>query len=88
MANAKILKERLTACGLQVFGGDNAPYIWMRTPDKTKSWKFFDRLLYETAIAGTPGVGFGPSGEGYFRFTAFGSRQNTEEAAERLKKWL
>ncbi|MDR0699231.1 MAG: LL-diaminopimelate aminotransferase [Tannerella sp.] len=88
MTNAKILKKRLLECGLNVFGGDNAPYIWMQTPNKTKSWRFFDQLLYETAIVGTPGVGFGPSGEGYFRFTAFGSRKNTEEAAERLKKWL
>jgi LL-diaminopimelate aminotransferase len=88
MTNAKILKQGLIACGLNVFGGDNAPYIWIRTPNKTRSWKFFDRLLYEIAIAGTPGVGFGPSGEGYFRFTAFGNRENTEEAVSRLKKWL
>ncbi|MDR1115950.1 MAG: LL-diaminopimelate aminotransferase [Tannerella sp.] len=88
MTNAKILKQGLLTCGLNVFGGDNAPYIWIRTPNKTMSWKFFDRLLYEAAIAGTPGVGFGPSGEGYFRFTAFGNRENTEEAVSRLKKWL
>ncbi|MDR1381626.1 MAG: LL-diaminopimelate aminotransferase [Tannerella sp.] len=88
MTNARILKKGLSACGLNVFGGDNAPYIWIQTPNKTKSWKFFDRLLYEAAIVGTPGVGFGPSGEGYFRFTAFGSRENTEEAVHRLEKWL
>lgn len=88
MANAHLLKKGLTECGMQVYGGDNAPYLWMQTPDKMPSWKFFDRLLYETALVGTPGVGFGPSGEGYFRFTAFGSHENTEEALERLKKWL
>ncbi|MDR1524510.1 MAG: LL-diaminopimelate aminotransferase [Tannerella sp.] len=88
MTNAQILKNGLLSCGLNVFGGDNAPYIWMQTPNRTKSWKLFDRLLYETAIVGTPGVGFGPSGEGYFRFTAFGNRENTEEAVYRLKKWF
>ncbi|MDR0395405.1 MAG: LL-diaminopimelate aminotransferase [Tannerella sp.] len=88
MTNAQILKKGLTACGIQVFGGDNAPYLWIKTPNKTKSWKFFDQLLYDAAIVGTPGAGFGPSGEGYFRFTAFGNRENTEEAIERLKKWL
>ncbi|MDR2913809.1 MAG: LL-diaminopimelate aminotransferase [Tannerella sp.] len=88
MANARILKKGLTECGMNVFGGDNAPYLWMQTPKKMPSWKFFDQLLYEAAIVGTPGIGFGPSGEGYFRFTAFGSRENTEEALERLKKWF
>jgi LL-diaminopimelate aminotransferase len=88
MTNAQILKNGLRSCGLNVFGGDNAPYIWIQTPNRTKSWKFFDQLLYEAAIIGTPGVGFGPSGEGYFRFTAFGNRENTEEALFRLKKWL
>jgi LL-diaminopimelate aminotransferase len=88
MANAALLKKSLLDCGLRVFGGDNAPYIWIQTPDKMRSWKFFDRLLYETAIVGTPGSGFGPGGEGYFRFTAFNSRRNTAEAAERLKKWI
>jgi LL-diaminopimelate aminotransferase len=88
MTNARILKKGLTSCGIQVFGGDNAPYLWIRIPDHTKSWKFFDRLLFNAAIVGTPGAGFGPSGEGYFRFTAFGNRENTEEAIERLKKQL
>jgi LL-diaminopimelate aminotransferase len=88
MTNARILKQGLTSSGLSVFGGDNAPYLWIRTPGKIKSWKFFEQLLYDAAIAGTPGVGFGPSGEGYFRFTAFGSREDTEEAVERLKKCL
>ncbi|MDR3250744.1 MAG: LL-diaminopimelate aminotransferase [Tannerella sp.] len=88
MTNAKILKKGLTECGLEVYGGDNAPYLWMKTPNRATSWKFFDQLLYDTAVVGTPGSGFGPSGEGYFRFTAFGSRENTEEALERLKKWI
>jgi LL-diaminopimelate aminotransferase len=88
MQNARTLKKGLTDCGMRVFGGDNAPYLWMQTPEREQSWKFFDRLLYETATVGTPGVGFGPSGEGYFRFTAFGSHENTEEALERFKKWI
>ncbi|MDR0574845.1 MAG: LL-diaminopimelate aminotransferase [Tannerella sp.] len=88
MTNARILKKGLTECGMNVFGGDNAPYLWMQTPKKMPSWKFFDQLLYETAIVGTPGVGFGPGGEGYFRFTAFGSRECADEALERLKKWF
>ncbi len=88
MTNARILKKGLIECGMNVFGGDNAPYLWMQTPKKMPSWKFFDQLLYEAAIVGTPGVGFGPSGEGYFRFTAFGSREDTDEALERLKKWI
>ncbi|MDR1722347.1 MAG: LL-diaminopimelate aminotransferase [Tannerella sp.] len=88
MANARLLKKGLEDCGMKVFGGDNAPYLWMQTPDRISSWKFFDQLLYNVAIVGTPGVGFGPSGEGYFRFTAFGSRENTEEALERFRKWI
>jgi LL-diaminopimelate aminotransferase len=86
MTNARLLKQGLTASGLSVYGGDNAPYLWIQTPGQIKSWKFFDQLLYSLAIAGTPGVGFGPSGEGYFRFTAFGSREDTEEAVERIRK--
>ncbi len=88
MANATILKKGLIECGIKVYGGENAPYMWVQTPDGVSSWKFFEQLLYNTAIVGTPGVGFGPSGEGYFRFTAFGTRENTEEALNRLKKWL
>ncbi|MBN2402330.1 MAG: LL-diaminopimelate aminotransferase [Spirochaetes bacterium] len=86
MTNAKIILEGLKAVGLQAFGGVNAPYIWVKVPGGD-SWAFFDRLLNEINIVGTPGAGFGPSGEGYFRLTAFGSRENTEEAVERLKKW-
>jgi LL-diaminopimelate aminotransferase len=87
MDNAKLIREGLEATGLQIFGGTNAPYIWLKTPQDVTSWKFFDRLLYECHVVGTPGVGFGPSGEGYFRLTAFGSRENTQEAIERIKNW-
>ena len=68
-------------------GGVNAPYIWMKTPDKMTSWEFFDYLLGKANVVGTPGSGFGPSGEGYFRLTAFGSREDTEAAAERIKRY-
>ena len=88
MTNAKSMKEGLQACGLKVFGGDNAPYLWLQVPKGLTSWKFFDKLLYEVNIVGTPGVGFGPSGEGYLRLTAFGDRDETQEAMDRLKKWI
>jgi len=88
MTNAKIIREGLMSIGLQVFGGVNAPYIWLKTPNNMSSWTFFDKLLNEVNIVGTPGVGFGPSGEGYFRLTAFGSRQSTIEAIERIKTGL
>jgi LL-diaminopimelate aminotransferase len=86
MTNAKILKDGLQACGMTVFGGDNAPYLWIKTPKGVSSWKFFDTLLYQANIVGTPGVGFGPSGEGYLRLTAFGDRDETIEAVQRIKK--
>ncbi|MCM1517084.1 MAG: LL-diaminopimelate aminotransferase [Pseudoflavonifractor sp.] len=86
MRNAAILREGVSAAGLQVFGGVNAPYIWVKTPSGMTSWEFFDFLLDKCHIAGTPGVGFGPSGEGYFRLTAFGRYEDTVEAVERLKK--
>ena len=88
MTNARIMKEGLQQCGLKVYGGDNAPYLWIKTPKGLTSWKFFEKMLYEVSIVGTPGVGFGPSGEGYLRLTAFGDRDNTLEALARLKKWL
>ncbi len=88
MTNARIMKEGLEDCGLKVYGGENAPYLWLKCPDGLTSWKFFDKLLYEVKIVGTPGVGFGPSGEGYFRLTGFGDREDTIEAMARLKKWL
>lgn len=86
MTNAKILKDGLRECGLTAYGGDNAPYLWLKTPNGLSSWKFFDQLLYEANIVGTPGVGFGPSGEGYLRLTAFGDREDTIEAMSRIKK--
>lgn len=86
MTNAQIMKEGLLDCGFQLYGGDNAPYLWVKTPGGLTSWKFFDKLLYEVNIVGTPGVGFGPSGEGYLRLTAFGDREETQEAIERIKK--
>lgn len=84
--NAKIIREGLTAQGLKVYGGINSPYIWVKTPNGMSSWGFFDYLLNELNIVGTPGVGFGPSGEGYLRLTAFGTLENTKEAVNRLKK--
>lgn len=85
MKNAKTIKDGLAAAGYTVFGGVNAPYIWLKTPDNMSSWDFFDYLLENVNIVGTPGSGFGPSGEGYFRLTAFGSYENTVEALERIK---
>ena len=87
MRNAKILREGLSSIGLQVFGGVNSPYVWVKTPQGLSSWDFFGKLLSECNIVGTPGVGFGPSGEGYFRLTAFGSYDNTLRAVERLKRY-
>ena len=86
MNNAKIIRDGLTEAGYTVFGGVNAPYIWLKTPDRMTSWEFFDYLLEERNIVGTPGSGFGPSGEGYFRLTAFGSLENTKDAMERIRK--
>lgn len=86
MRNAKVLREGLAEAGLDVYGGVNAPYIWIKTPGGMSSWDFFDLLLSECNVAGTPGSGFGPSGEGYLRLTAFGRYENTVEAVERLKK--
>lgn len=85
MTNAKIIREGLASIGLEVYGGVNAPYIWLKTPNNMDSWAFFDKLLSEANIVGTPGVGFGQSGQGYFRLTAFGSRENTEKAVERIR---
>lgn len=88
MANARIMKEALESTGLKVFGGENAPYLWVKTPGEVNSWKFFEQMLYEANVVGTPGVGFGPSGEGYIRLTAFGERADCEEAMKRFRKWL
>jgi LL-diaminopimelate aminotransferase len=73
---------------LKVDGGADAPYVWLKTPDGVKSWDFFDRLLATAHVVGTPGSGFGPSGEGYFRLSAFNSRENVEEALSRLRRVL
>ena len=86
MKNAKTIYEGLKSAGYTVSGGVNAPYIWLQTPNKMSSWEFFDYLLNEANVVGTPGSGFGPSGEGYFRLTAFGTYENTLEAIERIKK--
>ena len=88
MDNARLMKEDLEACGLQVYGGENAPYLWVKTPDGLSSWKFFEKLLYEVYIVSTPGVGFGPSGEGYLRLTAFGDHKDTLEAIQRIQHWM
>ena len=85
MNNAKVIREGLSAAGYTVSGGVNAPYIWLKTPEKMTSWDFFDYLLNEAKVVGTPGSGFGPSGEGYFRLTAFGTYEKTLEAIERIK---
>ncbi|MDR1564161.1 MAG: LL-diaminopimelate aminotransferase [Oscillospiraceae bacterium] len=83
--NAKLIREGLISAGFEnVFGGINAPYIWLKTPNKLTSWEFFDKLLNEVGVVGTPGSGFGPSGEHYFRLTAFGSTENTKEAIARI----
>jgi LL-diaminopimelate aminotransferase len=86
MANAKILRDGLVASGFTVFGGVHAPYLWLRTREGARSWDFFDRLLTECQVVGTPGSGFGPGGEGYFRLSAFNSRANIEEALSRIRR--
>jgi len=88
MENARIIREGLTAAGIQCYGGVNAPYIWLKSPQGMSSWDFFDKLLDECHVVGTPGSGFGPSGEGYFRLSAFGERSNVETAVRRIReKW-
>jgi len=88
MTNAKIIREGLSEVGLTAYGGINAPYIWLKTPNDMKSWDFFDKLLTEVNVVGTPGAGFGPCGEGYFRLTSFGDRDKTVEAMKRIKTKL
>jgi len=85
MQNAQIMKDALSRVGLKVYGGDDAPYLWVATPDGLSSWQFFERLLHRAQVVCTPGVGFGPSGEGYIRLTAFGNRERTIEALNRIK---
>jgi LL-diaminopimelate aminotransferase len=84
MENARLIRDGLSAANFTVFGGEHAPYIWMRTPDGQTSWDCFDTLLSQAQVVGTPGSGFGPSGEGYFRISAFNSRANVEEAIRRI----
>ena len=86
MENAKIIRESLTDLGLEVYGGVSSPYIWVKTPNNMDSWDFFDLLLNEANVVGTPGSGFGPSGEGYLRLTAFNTLENTKEAMDRISK--
>lgn len=88
MENARLIREGLEAAGLTVYGGVNAPYIWLKTPNDMSSWDFFDKLLSECHVVGTPGSGFGPSGEGFYRLSAFGGRENVLEAIDRIKKNL
>ena len=98
MKNAHLMLDTLRRLGYEVYGGENAPYIWMKTPSGAKrpelhsttrsaSWQFFEELLYGANVVCTPGVGFGPSGEGYVRFTAFATHENTQEALQRIEKW-
>jgi LL-diaminopimelate aminotransferase len=84
LENAKIICDRLTEAGLKVYGGVNAPYVWVQTPNNLSSWDFFDKLLHTCNVVGTPGSGFGAAGEGYFRISAFNSRENVEEAMKRI----
>lgn len=84
LENAGIIREKLTAAGLAVYGGVNAPYVWVQTPNGLSSWEFFDKLLHAANVVGTPGSGFGAAGEGYFRISAFNSRENVEEAMKRI----
>lgn len=86
LENAKIIRQGLQEVGFNVYGGVNSPYIWLKIPEGMTSWEFFDKLLEEANVVGTPGSGFGPHGEGYFRLTAFNTRKNTIEAIERIKK--
>jgi LL-diaminopimelate aminotransferase len=88
MTNADIMRETLTSIGIKVYGGKNAPYLWIKTPDGTGSWRFFEQMLYDAHVVCTPGVGFGPSGEGYVRLTAFGDRDDCQEAMKRIVDWL
>ena len=87
MNNTKNIKEGLEKVGLKTFGGENAPYVWLKVPDNKSSWEFFDELLENIGVVGTPGVGFGPSGEGYFRLTGFGTKENMEKAVKKIQEY-
>ena len=88
MTNARLMHKTLSMLGLKVYGGVNAPYLWVKTPDGTPSWKFFEQMLYGAQVVCTPGVGFGPSGEGFIRLTSFGDRADCEEALHRISRWI
>ena len=88
MENARLLREGLGAAGFRVFGGEHAPYIWLEVPERGSSWAFFDRLLEGAQVVGTPGAGFGPAGEGYFRLSAFNTRPKVEDAIHRITQNL
>ena len=88
LKNAALILQGLKTIGLEAYGGIHAPYVWLKTPDGMNSWKFFDRLLEKAHVVGTPGVGFGPHGEGYFRLSAFALRESVEEAMTRIKSKL
>ncbi|MBR5943965.1 MAG: aminotransferase class I/II-fold pyridoxal phosphate-dependent enzyme, partial [Lachnospiraceae bacterium] len=88
MDNASIILNGLERAGFTAYGGVNAPYIWLKTPEKMGSWEFFDKLLEEAFVVGTPGVGFGAHGEGFLRLTAFGDKERTREAVERIVKTM
>ena len=85
MENATIIRRELSAADLTVYGGEHAPYVWIKTPEGMDSWGFFDHLLNKANVVGTPGSGFGAAGEGYFRLSAFNSRANVDEAMARIK---
>ena len=84
MKNAEIIRTCLSKAGMTIYGGEHAPYVWIKTPDQMSSWDFFDLLLEKANVVGTPGSGFGASGEGYFRLSAFNSRVNVEQAMQRI----
>ena len=88
MGNARLMKDTLTRLGFTVYGGENAPYLWMKTPRGTSSWGFFEKMLYGAQVVCTPGVGFGPSGEGFVRLTSFCQHRDCEEALHRIRAWL
>ncbi len=88
LGNARIMKDALTRLGLKVYGGENAPYLWVKTPGGEGSWRFFERMLYGAQVVCTPGVGFGPCGEGYVRLSSFGDRDDCREAMKRIAEWI
>ncbi|MYE21438.1 MAG: aminotransferase class I/II-fold pyridoxal phosphate-dependent enzyme, partial [Synechococcus sp. SB0662_bin_45] len=86
MENAAIIRQQLQSLGLAAYGGQHAPYVWVKTPESVSSWQFFDQLLHEARVVGTPGAGFGAAGEGYLRLSAFNSRARVEAAMARIAR--